>query len=98
MLDRSYNLFLYIDDNSITAIGVVTHDIEGSDEDKLLFLRSQTNLDCHAARRFPIEPSLPWGRYEAMMRVGSSPHIDQRRRERGSEVDHNLQRDTGEDS
>lgn len=70
MLDRARNLFLYIDDNTISAIGVVTHDIEGSDEEKVQFLRSRTNLDCHAARRFPIEPPLPWGRYEAMMRVG----------------------------
>lgn len=69
--DCSYNIFVYVDDNVISAIGVVVHDIRGRDDEKLKFLRSRTNLDCHAARRFPLERPLPWGRYEAMMRVGS---------------------------
>jgi hypothetical protein len=55
--EKIFNLYIYIQSDRITEIGAVAHTIDGSDEEKLNFLREHVNSDIHRANHF----SLPEG-------------------------------------
>ena len=71
MSEPAYNLFLFVEHGVIVALGAAVHSLDGPEDAALKFLQSRVNLDCHAARRYPLDPPIPWGRYQAMMHMGS---------------------------
>lgn len=70
MEESIFNLFLYIENRHITSVGIFSHIRHGMDDEKLSFLRSRVNLDCHGAAKFPLSNPISWQSYEAMMRLG----------------------------
>jgi len=54
MKEKVFNLFVYSNLEIITQVGAVCHEIEGNDEEKLLFLRNRVNLDFTNAEKFPL--------------------------------------------
>lgn len=83
MLESVFNLFLFVSKNLVNEIGVVSHQVDGTDQDKLDFLQSQVDEDFKNAKRFYIPYRLsqfddkgcliPFQteRYQAMMRLGT---------------------------
>ena len=81
MKERIFNIFLFCNDGTnITHVGIVPHEISGSDEDKLNFLKKRLEVDLASCRSFhDIHPSVLDGektftlaRYYANLRVGNS--------------------------
>jgi hypothetical protein len=54
MKERIFNLFIYSNLDVISQIGVVFHEISGTDEEKLAFLKRRVNTDFGIAEKFPI--------------------------------------------
>ncbi len=54
MTEILFNLFLFFSNNIITDIGVVSHLLDGTDEEKLSFLQAQVSNDFKNAKIFPI--------------------------------------------
>jgi hypothetical protein len=54
MQERVFNLFVFVASEYIGELGVVVHEIDGFDSDKLNFLRTVVESDAGAARRFAI--------------------------------------------
>jgi hypothetical protein len=55
MNERIFNFFLYVGPGDvISTIGCVAHQGNGSDEEKLAFLKARVDSDYAAARRFPV--------------------------------------------
>ena len=52
MKEKIFNLFIYTNGDVIDQLGVVVHEMEGSDEEKLAFLKSAVDNDYnpHSAR------------------------------------------------
>jgi hypothetical protein len=45
MKEKIFNFFLYTDGTFINQLGVVVHEMDGADEDKIEFLRSSIYKD-----------------------------------------------------
>jgi hypothetical protein len=54
MIEKLFNLFLFVTGNIIHEIGAVCHEQAGSDAQKLAFLQSQVAADFPAAKRYPV--------------------------------------------
>lgn len=54
MKELIFNIFLYVDDNIINKIGVVCHNIEGTDDEKISFLQQNAERDFKDARRHSL--------------------------------------------
>ena len=54
--ERIFNLFLFISDGIIRELGGSSHEVDGSDEEKFLFLQRHVETDVTqlAGSRFPI--------------------------------------------
>jgi hypothetical protein len=74
LYEPTFNLFLYVAGGSIGSIGIAVHFQNGRDDEKVTFLQSRVDIDCHAAQRFQLSVPLTWERYAAMMRLGR--HIE----------------------
>lgn len=81
MKETIYNIFCFCPDGvHITHCGIVAHDFEGDDNQKLEFLRKQLDIDLASCRSFhDIHPSvldgdkqLTLARYNTNLRVGNS--------------------------
>jgi hypothetical protein len=82
MKETVFNLFLFISNNIINEIGVVSHQLNGTDKEKLFFLQSQVDNDLKNAKKIPIPSKFSRSdagshpvlfhheRYNAMMRLG----------------------------
>ncbi len=51
MKEAVFNLFLFISNNIITELGVVSHQLNGTEKEKLSFLQSQVNNDLKNAKK-----------------------------------------------
>jgi hypothetical protein len=69
-MEPTFNIFIYIEEEMIRIISVNVHAQDGADKDKMSFLRSRVNIDCHHARRFLVNPPFTWKQYKSMMRIG----------------------------
>lgn len=58
MKEKFFNLFLFSNLDIITQVGAVCHEIEGNDEEKILFLESQVDIDFTNAEKFPIPENI----------------------------------------
>ena len=45
MTEKTFNLFIFVENDIIHELGVVVHDQEGTDQEKLTFLQSQVVTD-----------------------------------------------------
>lgn len=53
MIETVYNLIGYFDEKEIISfLGIATHDVDGSDDEKLQFLSSRAHSDSQIATRF----------------------------------------------
>ncbi|SNY68204.1 hypothetical protein [Enterobacter sp. CC120223-11] len=78
MLEEVYNLFYFSSDGkSISHVGIATHNLSGSDDEKLSFLKKNINSDLCSCEYFDVSPqclgtnkTLSVGRYMALARRG----------------------------
>ena len=54
MLEKIFNLFVFVTDDIIHELGVTVHEMSGTDAEKVSFLQSQVDADFEKAARFPI--------------------------------------------
>ncbi|MBO9682331.1 MAG: hypothetical protein J7502_06635 [Flavisolibacter sp.] len=57
MHETVYNLFVYTTLDLITEVGLVSHDISGSDEEKINFLQARVDHDLQNATKFELPDS-----------------------------------------
>src|SRR5258708_27082386 len=69
-MERIFNLFVYVQGETISEIGAVVHETEGSDAEKFALLQAGVDGDHEIARRWRLAPPIEWDRYEATMRLG----------------------------
>ncbi|MBN3131776.1 hypothetical protein H4F52_08495 [Pectobacterium brasiliense] len=81
MKEVIYNLFYFSpDEKNITHVGIVPHEFEGNDDEKIAFLQKNVEVDLSSCRSFHnIHPSvldsenvLTLARYHSNMRIGNS--------------------------
>lgn len=54
MRETVYNLFLFVEDGIITGLGVTSHEVGGSDTEKVALLQRNVRDDLATVRRFPV--------------------------------------------
>ena len=65
-----YNLFLYVEAQKVKELGIVAHELDGTEEEKLKILQSRVDDDCKAADRYQVRGAFTWAEYCAMGRLG----------------------------
>lgn len=70
MREPTFNLFLYVKMPSVTELGAVVHDLDGSDHEKISALQLLVDSDYQIARRYKPSRPLSWQDYESLMRLG----------------------------
>ena len=70
MSEQVFNLFVYVERNTVKELGVAVHEADGADSQKLSILQSLVEADCKTARRFKLAQAIEWPQYESMMRLG----------------------------
>src|SRR5690349_11033815 len=88
MSERAVNLFLFVDNDIIKELGVVAHDLDGSEDQKIEALKSNVATDFAKASRYPIpvanikawlgidaKQGLPLEAYWYLARTGNPLHI-----------------------
>lgn len=73
--EEIYNLFVFFERHAIKALGVAVHDLDGTDDQKIEFLRSRVDQDHASAKRYAPMGSLSTEGYEARLRLGLSLEI-----------------------
>ena len=71
MEETVYNLFIYVTGNTIGEVGVVQHQLEGTDDDKLEVLGVSVDADHKRADRYTVRGGLDSAKYHAMERLGT---------------------------
>jgi hypothetical protein len=74
-----YNLYYFVEGNFITHIGVVSHDLSGSDKKKLAYLQNNVVIDLPNCRKFSIpnkyadkSGKMRLTDFSSMMRIGDA--------------------------
>jgi hypothetical protein len=88
MSERAVNLFLYVENDTVKELGVVTHELEGSDDQIIAALKSRVDADFTKAPRYPVPVAnikawlgieatqgLPLEAYWYLARTGKPLHI-----------------------
>ena len=88
MSERAVNLFLYVENDTIKELGVVAHELEGSDDQIIAALKSRVDADFTKAPRYPVPVAnikgwlgieatqgLPLEAYWYLARTGKPLHI-----------------------
>jgi len=83
MKEKIFNCFLYTDGTEISQLGVVAHEMDGSDEEKMEFLRSSVHNDFLIANIANIrscligtsEGKFKYSSYVALQRAGRSLEV-----------------------
>jgi|ERR1022692_3187904 hypothetical protein len=73
MVERIANLFVYIDGDTISELGAAFHEADGTDSEKVTFLKSQVDSDYRTCRRFRLVEAVALRKYEFMARVRRVP-------------------------
>jgi hypothetical protein len=78
MKEIIYNLFYFVEDKYITHIGVVPHELSGSDKDKIAYLQSHVLSDLADCKKFSIpnkytdkSGKMRYSDFNSMIRVGN---------------------------
>jgi putative DNA methylase len=75
MTDTVYNLFLYVKGQLITQLGIVAHELKGTDQEKVTQLQMLVEADYRVAKRLDMKERFEWGRYEGLTRLGRQLHM-----------------------
>lgn len=70
MKETVYNLFLYVEQSLIKALGVAIHELDGTQEEKVSALRVLVEQDYKTARKYKVTGKFEWSEYEGRMRLG----------------------------
>jgi len=65
-----YNLFVYVDKSQIMALGIASHELEGTDAHKIGALQALVQQDNTSAERFSLARTIEWSEYQSLMRLG----------------------------
>ena len=83
MNEKIFNCFLYTDGKKISQLGVAVHEMDGSDEEKMEFLRRSVASDCLIADIANVRPRMigisdgifNYATYMALVRAGRSMEV-----------------------
>lgn len=83
MMERIFNLFIYTNGDVIELLGVAVHEMDGSDEEKIAYLRSAVDYDYKVAERAVVKfcsygtsnGEFKYSSYLAMARAGRSLEV-----------------------
>jgi hypothetical protein len=67
--ERIFNLFVYVDGDTITELGAVVHEVDGTDLEKCAFLKSAVDSDHKIAHRLPLVTPVARHEFETMIRL-----------------------------
>jgi hypothetical protein len=59
-----------VEQHTIKELGVVVHDLEGTEEEKLSTLQALVDQDYRIAKRYRPQDNIEWGHYQALERLG----------------------------
>jgi len=68
--ETAYNLFIYVHGGKISQLGVVAHDLSGTDDEKLAHLTRHVESDHNTAKRYAPRLPTTWAQYQALSRLG----------------------------
>lgn len=71
MQETAYNLFVFVEGDTVTGIGVTCHELDGGEGEKIAFLQSQVQADFGRASRYP----LPAPKIRTWLQLGSDDKI-----------------------
>jgi len=57
-MEEIYNLFFYVEKEEIVQLGVVAHNVSGTDDEKIRYLQSQLEIDSKNSSKFEVPKSL----------------------------------------
>lgn len=83
MKEKIFNCFIYTDGEKISQLGVATHEMEGSDEEKMEFLRRSVSNDSLIANKANVrsctigtsDGTFKYSSYMALVRTGRSMEV-----------------------
>lgn len=75
MKERVFNLFLYVDRDLVSELGIAVHEVDGTDDEKISFLQTRVNQDYRTAQRTKVRPPFEWQEYQARERLGKHVEI-----------------------
>jgi hypothetical protein len=75
LIEIVYNLFLYVEKSRVSALGIVPHELDGTDAEKVSTLQALVQQDFITARRYPLSPKVEWNDYQSLMRLGRQLEI-----------------------
>ena len=78
MKEPVFNFFYFVEDGIINEFGFVVHFVEGTDEEKLLYLHSQIDNDYPNSERFRVDQNgkpMSLEAYTSLMRLGTHCQI-----------------------
>src|SRR5690348_13370413 len=70
MTEAAYNLFLYVQGGIVKQLGIATHLLEGTDQEKVAALQVLVNEDYKTAKKMNVKEGFDYRQYEEMMRLG----------------------------
>src|SRR5665811_2327718 len=70
MKDTVYNLFVYVTNEVVGAVGIVPHELDGSDAENISPLQEYVPQDCRSAERLTLGRRFEWREFEGLMRLG----------------------------
>jgi hypothetical protein len=70
MTEAAYNLFLYVKGGIVKQLGIATHLLEGTDQEKVAALQVLVNEDYETAKRMNAKEGFEYRQYEGLMRLG----------------------------
>jgi hypothetical protein len=73
--EKVFNLFLFVERDLITELGVTVHEVEGTDPEKLSFLQARVDQDSRTSKRLKLRIPLEWREYQSMQRLGTNTVI-----------------------
>jgi len=68
--ETAYSLFIYVEGGKINQLGVVAHDLSGTDDEKLAYLTGHVESDHKTAKRYAPRLPISWAQYQARSRLG----------------------------
>jgi hypothetical protein len=70
VIEQGYNLFVFCDASEVKELGVAVHELNGTDQEKLLTLRNLVDTDFLAVTRYKLKRPMSWQYYEGLSRLG----------------------------
>jgi hypothetical protein len=75
MIEHGYNLFVFGDASEVKELGVSVHELNGTDQEKLLKMKNLVDTDFPASTRYKLKGHISWQYYEGLIRLGRELEI-----------------------